>query len=504
MQENLSVSSIPFRKKSIVQSMTDALPLTATSPFTLMIFGASGNLAKLKLYPALAQLAANGRLPQQYAIVGFARTDMNDETFRTTVQESIAAAGMEIDAATLKEFLQHVYYQHGSYDDAAAFTALDGRLTTMEKGWKDTVRMAYLSIPPTAFVDVLENLVGAGIRKGEFRCIVEKPVGHDLPSFEKIKASLMKSFKENEVFLLDHYLGKEAVRNIYYLRYANPVLERLFKNTLIHHVEVTASETVGIEGRAGYFEAAGTLRDFIQNHMLLMTSLLTMDLREDENGFRESRADALRQFYLPPASSLAEIVLQGQYSAGIVNGEPVSAYRMEEGVQTDSRTNTFIALKLRTRSPHFDGVPFIVRTGKRLKRRETRITLQFQEQFRVGPGSSPNRLDIILQGEAGMKFHLQTKVGGTEPRFRPLLIEDPLTVTGDVLTEHGLLLLEAMRGKQQWFMGFDEVHTAWNLIDPIQAYLDTKNTPLAHYPAGSELPHEAVEWIAKDGIQWYP
>jgi len=187
-----------------------------------------------------------------------------------------------------------------------------------------------------------------------------------------------------------------------------------------------------------------------------------------------------------------------------VNGEPVPAYSAEGGVEPESRTNTFIALKLRTRSPRFDGVPFYVRTGKRLKRRETRITIQFQELFRVGPGSSPNRLDIILQGEAGMKFHLQTKVGGTEPRFRPLLIEDPLTVTGDVLSEHGLLLLEAMRGKQQWFMSFDEVRTAWGLIDPIQAHLDKTTTPLATYPAGSELPHEAVEWIAKDGVQWYP
>jgi glucose-6-phosphate 1-dehydrogenase len=238
--------------------------------------------------------------------------------------------------------------------------------------------------------------------------------------------------------------------------------------------------------------------------MLLMVSLLTMDLSEDERGFRESRHTALSQLYLPPAASLDDIVLQGQYGAGIVNGEPEIGYQHEEGVQQGSRTNTFIALKLQTRNAMFNGVPIYVRTGKRLKRRETRITIQFQEQFRVGPGSSPNRLDIILQGEAGMKFHLQTKVGGTEPRFRPLLIEDPLTVTGDVLTEHGLLLLEAMRGKQQWFMSFDEVHTAWSLIDPIQAHLDAPTTPLAHYPAGTEMPHEAVEWIAKDGVQWYP
>lgn len=484
--------------------MDDASPLAATSPFTLILFGASGNLAKLKLYPAMAALVAAGRLPEQYAIVGFSRTEMDDESFRAFVRESVVGAGTELDAEKLEAFLARVHYQRGGYDDPTAYTELHERVAAIEKGWKDPVRLAYLSIPPTAFVDVIENICSAGVRTGAFRCIVEKPVGHDLASFERIRAALTSCLDEKEIFLLDHYLGKEAVRNIYYLRYANPVLERLFKNTLINHVEITASETVGIEGRAGYFEAAGTLRDFIQNHMLLMASLLTMSLREKEDGFRESRANALAEFYLPAAKSMDDIVLQGQYGAGMVNGEPEIGYSQEVGVAEGSRTNTFIALKMRTRNAGFDGVPFYVRTGKRLKRRETRITIQFQEHFRVGTGGSPNRLDIIVQGEGGLRFHLQTKVGGTEPRFRPLLIEDPLTVTGDVLSEHGLLLLEAMRGKQQWFLSFEEVHTAWSLIDPIQAHLDKPDTPLVPYPAGAELPHEAVEWIARDGAQWYP
>lgn len=484
--------------------MVDASPLTATAPFTLMLFGASGNLAKLKLYPALATLASKKRLPPDYAIIGFARTEMDDGSFRAFVRESVEAMNMDIEKEVLEDFLTHVYYQQGEYDKAASFKALHARLEEIEKHWKDPVRMAYLSIPPTAFVSVLELLCSSGIRAGAFRCIVEKPVGHDLASYEKIRKLLMDCFKEEEIYLLDHYLGKEAVRNIYYLRYANPILERLFKNTLIHHVEITASETVGIEGRAGYFEAAGTLRDFIQNHMLLMAALLTMDLREDERGFAESRAAALGTFYIPPAASLDDVILQGQYAEGIMNGEPEVGYEHEQGVAPGSRTNTFIALKLQTRGPSFDGVPFYVRTGKRLKRRETRITIQFQEQFSVGAGGSPNRLDIILQGEAGMKFHLQTKVGGTEPLFRPLLIEDPLTVTGDVLPEHGLLILEAMRGKRQWFMNFNEVHTAWRLINPLQAHLEKPETPLIRYPSGTDIPHEAVEWIAKDGVQWYP
>lgn len=483
--------------------MTEASHLTASEPFSLILFGASGHLAKLKLYPALVRLAEKGRLPEHYSIVGFARTEMDDGSFRELVRASIEAAKMEIEPSIIEDFLSHVFYHNGGYDDEASFLSLKERLDTLEKGWKNPVRLAYLSIPPSAFVSVLELLCKTGARGKIFRCIVEKPVGHDLKSFEQIRSSLTNCFDESEVFLLDHYLGKEAVRNIYYLRYANPMLERLFKNTLIHHIEITASETAGIEGRAGYFEAAGTLRDFIQNHMLLMAALLTMDLRENETGFRESRRDALAEFYLPPAKTLDDIILQGQYTSGTVNGKAVPGYLEEDGVAPGSRTNTLIALKLRTKSPRFDGVPFYVRTGKRLQRRETRVSIQYQGSFHVGPGSSPNRLDIILQGEAGMKFHLQTKVGGTEPRFRPLLIEDPLTVIGDVLPEHGLLLLEAMHGKQQWFLTFDEIRTAWRLIDPLQAHLDDPTTPLTLYPAGSDIPEDAVKWIAKDGVEWY-
>lgn len=482
--------------------MNDAQPLSATSPFTLVLFGASGNLAKLKLYPALAMLAKHERLPADYAIIGFARTEMDDDSFRALVRMSIDEANMNVDASVIEQFLTHVFYHRGGYDDEASFTSLQERLKKLEKGWKHPVRLAYLSIPPTAYVSVVTLLCSTGIRTGAFRCIVEKPVGHDLESFEAIRTALTSCFDEKEVFLLDHYLGKESVRTVYYLRHANPVLERLFSNAVMQSVEINASESRGIEGRAGYFEAAGMLRDFVQNHILLMGALLTMDLQETEDGFRESRAAALARFSLPHGQKPADAVLQGQYDGGIVNGEPVVGYTHEEGVAPDSRTNTFIALTLHSHTPRFEGVPFFIRTGKRLKKRETGISVEFKEAFQA-KGNIPNRLDIILQGEPGMKFHLQTKVGGSEPTFRPLLIEDPLTVTGDVLPDHGLLLLEAMNGKQQWFLSFDEVRSAWKLIDPIQQHLDSPKTPLVRYPAGIALPHEATEWIAKHGAEWY-
>lgn len=481
------------------------MTLSAPHPFSFVLFGASGNLAKLKIYPSLYTLALKKRFPENYAIVGYARSEMNDDAFRALVEESVRADMPEVNESVLKEFLSHIHYHQGQYDDLKDFESLHEKLSVLEKGWKDVVRLAYLSVPPSVFTDVLENLGKGNIKESsvQFRCIVEKPVGHDLKSFEEIRAVLMHCFAEDEIYLLDHYLGKEAVRNMFYLRFANPVLERLFKNTLIHHVEITASEAKGLEGRAGYFDAAGTLRDYVQSHILIMGAMLTMRLDDNAEAFRESRFNALTQMYLPPASNLNDIIVQGQYGAGRSAEEHEAAYIKEDGVSADSRTNTYIALKLMSRASRWEGVPFYVRTGKRLGKRETRVSIQFQETHPVGEGSSPNRLDIILQGEAGMRLHLQTKIGGTEPKFRPLIMEDPLVCYGDCLPEHGLLMLEAIHGKQQWFLSFEEVQAAWRLIDPLQAHLDKKETPLHLYPAGTHGPKESDEWMKREGTEWF-
>lgn len=482
--------------------------LAAPHPFSFILFGASGNLAKLKIYPALYTLALKKRLPEHYTIMGYARSEMNDKGFRALVEESVRTDMGEVNEEVLKEFLTHVHYHQGQYDELKDFKALHATLEKLEKSWKTKekpVRVAYLSIPPTAFSGVIENLAAGGVKDKSvtFRCIVEKPIGHSLDTFEDIRASLMKHYTEDEIYLLDHYLGKDAFRNIYYLRYANPVLERLLKNTIIHHVEISASESLGLEGRAGYFEQTGTLRDMFQSHLVLMMSLLTMRLREEETSFRESRFNALEQIYLPPAANLNDIVLAGQYGAGKIGREHVVGYTDEQEIDPKSRTNTFIALKLLTRISRWEGVPFYLKSGKRLDKKETRISIQFQEPHSVGKGSAPNRIDIIVQGEAGMKLYLQTKVGGTEPEFRPLIMEDPLVCFGDCLPEHALLLLEVIHGKPQWFLTFNEVHAAWRLIDPLQTHLDKPDTPLVKYAAGSNGPKEAVEWMERQGTEWF-
>ncbi|MDD3896449.1 MAG: glucose-6-phosphate dehydrogenase [Candidatus Peribacteraceae bacterium] len=477
--------------------------LSASSPFSLVLFGASGHLAQLKLYPALFFLWQKKRLPEQCAIIGFARSQMDDEQFRKLVEQSIRTHVIEPNEQVLKSFLQHFYYQQGRYDTEADFTALNGRLGKLERGWKDAVRLAYYSVPPEVFATISENLCKGGVHHHSipFRCIVEKPVGHNLKGFEEIKKMLLRCFSEEEIYLLDHYLGKEAVRNVYYLRFANPILERLFENSLISHVEITAMEDVGIQGRAGYFEQTGMFRDMFQSHLLMVMSLLTMRLQQN-GSIREGRLHALSQIYLPHAADLNDIVLQGQYAPGNVRGEEVRGYTEEEGIDAASRTNTFAALHLMSRSARWEGVPFYLRSGKRLDKKETRISIQFQTPHPVGKDSAPNRLHIILQGEAGMRFELQTKLGGTEPAFRPLVLSDPLVCVGDCLPEHGLLILEAIHGVRQWFPSFEEVHTAWRLIDPIQSHLAKADTPLYPYAAGSRGPEEMDEWIARDSLPW--
>ncbi len=480
--------------------------LNAHHPFSLVLFGASGHLARIKIFPALYYLALKQRFPEQFSVVGYARTALTDAQFRDIVTTSIRQYVPEVNDKILASLLKHMSYVSGQYDKVEDFKKLAKHLDALEGSAKDLVRLAYLSIPPSAFPATLDNLCRGGVHeKGKsFRCILEKPVGSDSKTFEVIRTQLQHCFTEDEVYILDHYLGKEAVRNAYFLRHANPVIERLLKNTLISHVQITASETAGLEGRAGYFDAVGTLRDMFQSHLIQIAALLTMRLTAEIGALKSVRLDAVKKFYLPPAADLSEIVMQGQYGAGMVEGKTVGAYADEEGVASSSRTSTFAALKLMSRSSRWEGVPFFLRSGKRMKEKQTKIAIEFNESATLlGKNEARNRLEIILQGEAGMKLYLQTKLGGSEPKFRSLLMEDPLVCMGDCLVEHSLLLLEAINGNQQWFLDPEEVRTCWALIDPLQRYLDHSETPLAIYPSGSTGPTEADAFIGRQGHTWF-
>ena len=472
--------------------------------FSLILFGASGHLARIKIFPALYFLALKKRLPEQYTIMGYSRTPMTDTAFRAFVADAIREHVLEVNAGVLESLLAHVHYTAGQYDKTEDFEVLNTKLDQLEGG-SESVRLAYLSIPPTVFRATVENLCKGGIhRKGKpFRCIMEKPLGHDRATCDEILKTLSSCFTSEETYILDHYLGKEAVRNVYYLRHANPVIERLLSRSMISHVQIVASESAGLEGRAGYFDAVGTLRDMFQSHLLQITALLTMPLVHDGRTLSLMRRAALAELMVPDLP-LSDVIIQGQYDGGLMNGTSVPAYRDEDGVSKGSRTCTYAALKIETALEKFHGVPFYLRSGKRMKNKETRISIEFQSSV-VMPKDpmNQNRLDIILQGEAGMKFYLQTKLGGSEPKFRPLIMEDPLVCMGDCLVEHSLLLLEAIHGLQDWFLTPEEVERCWDLIDPLQAYLDRPETPLSLYAPGSQGPAEADAFIQRDGHRWF-
>ena len=473
--------------------------LKANHDFSLIIFGASGHLAQIKIFPALYFLALKKRFPENFSIMGYARSEMSDESFREHVANSVRTHVEGFNEDVLSDLLTHVHYQQGQYDDVKNFEALAKHLDEIEEGYSnDSVRLAYFSVPPSFFGAVAENLCKGGVRDEgkQFRAIVEKPLGDDEKSAQEIQKSLSGCFPQEEIYLLDHYLGKEAARNIYYLRLVNPIVERVLKHTLVTNAQITASESAGIEGRAGYFENVGTLRDMVQSHMLQLMALLTMQLVEREK-LPQARLEALKNIYVPPAGDLSDVILQGQYE----RSDEHHGYRDEEGVAADSLTPTFAALKLMTKARRWEGVPFYLRTGKRLKAKETKLAFEFKNPYAV-VDVPPSRMEIILQGEAGMRMHLHTKMGGSEPEFRPLVLEDPLVCVGDCLDEHGLLLLEAVNGKQDWFLDFEEVMTAWKIIDPLQSYLDRGESKLAMYPCDSNGPEEVWEWMKGEGFEW--
>ncbi len=476
---------------------------SASLPFSFILFGASGHLARIKIFPALYFLALKKRFPEHYAIVGYARTSLSHEEFRAIIRDSIQSYVPEVNEGVLAELLKHCHYHSGQYDRTDDFKALATLLQSLENGQPNVVRLAYLSIPPSAFSATIENLCKGGVHThgAPFRLLLEKPVGTDETSCEAIFQKMNGCFSEDDIYILDHYLGKEAVRNVYYLRHANPIIERLLKHTLITNIQISAMETDGLEGRAGYFDSVGTLRDMVQSHLLEIAALLTMRLCDTIGGIKSARLSALKDLFIPEKNSTP--IVQGQYEKGMVGKQNVQGYREEEGVSEHSRTPTFVALEVQTKAERFMGVPIFLRSGKRLKTKETRISIEFRESpTLIGKNENRNRLDIILQGEAGMKLHLQTKIGGREPQFRPLIMEDPLVCMGDCLIEHSLLLLEAINGNKEWFLDEEEVRTCWKLIDPLQRSLDDPSAPLAMYNAGTTGPQEADQYIEERGYQW--
>jgi glucose-6-phosphate 1-dehydrogenase len=486
-------------------------------PCTIVIFGATGDLTHRKLVPALYNLAAEGALPQAVNVVGFARRDKTDEIFRTELGEATRKFSRQgVNEELWEAFADSIFYHRSEFDNAAGYVALAERLAELDatRGTRGN-RLFYLAAAPDQFETILHNLRESGLNRapqgGWARVIVEKPFGTDLPSARALNALVEGSFPESDTYRIDHYLGKETAQNIMVLRFANAIFEQLWNSRYIHHVQITASEPLGVEGRAGYYDKSGALRDMVQNHLLQLLCLTAMEPPAglDADSIRDEKVKVLKSLSPLTPEMVRSRVVRAQYGAGAINGKRVAAYRDEQNVNPESVTDTYVALQLNIDNWRWAGVPFFVRVGKRLPKAATEIAIHFKGAppvlFNVaGQTVAENVLVIRIQPDEGISLRMSAKVPGAAVRVEPVKMDFHYgTSFGKATPEaYERLLLDAMSGDATLFARRDEVEEAWNFIDRIREAWDADSSDLALYSAGSWGPTEADELLARHGASW--
>ena len=480
----------------------------------LVIFGASGDLTQRKLIPGLYSLAHDGLLPAGQTIVGLARAEMSDEQFRATMREACDrhARTRPVDDAVWDSFSRGLFYVQGEFSDRAAYTRLRERLEEFDRtrgtGGR---RLYYLAVPPDFFDDIsqhlgAENLVSDPESDAPFtRVIIEKPFGHDLASARDLNRIAVHTFRERQVFRIDHYLGKETVQNLLVLRFANGLFEPFWNRQYIDHVQLTVAESIGVEKRGNYFDHAGIARDILQNHMLQLVSLVGMEppVAFEANAVRDEKVKVLRA--LRPIDE----AVRGQYSAGSVLGEFAKPYREEEKVSPESRTETFAAVKVFIDNWRWADVPFYVRAGKRLPKRVTDISIHFRPApyplfSRLGVKTQANVLAIRIQPDEGISLRFDSKLPGPTVRTAPVTMEFRYATSfgAEPPEAYERLLLETMLGDATLFARRDEIETAWAWLDPLLKKWADDPAPPELYPSGTWGPDSADELLEKDGRRW--
>jgi glucose-6-phosphate 1-dehydrogenase len=493
----------------------------ASDPCVMVIFGASGDLTKRKLIPALYNLAKSKLLPEHFAIIGFAFNDFTTEIFRRQLSGDIrtfATDGEPLNEELWKWFEERIYYVQGDFKDPAAYERLRGQLELVdqERGTHGN-RFFYLAVAPQFFAEIIQQLGKVSLTTEEAghwsRAIIEKPFGHDLQSARELNKQIKEVLDERQIYRIDHYLGKETVQNLMVFRFANSIFEPIWNRAYIDNIQITAAETVGVEHRGGYYDTAGALRDMVPNHLFQLLSLTAMEppVSFDADAVRGKQAEVLQAISVPEPEQVLTNMVRGQYGDGVIDEQAVPAYRAEPDVAPESSTETYAALKLCIDNWRWADVPFYLRTGKRLAKRVTEIAIRFRRTpfllFRNTPIKDlhNNRLVIHIQPEEGITLRFGAKIPGPVMNIGLVNMDfDPARYFGEThSTGYERLLHDCMVGDATLFQRADMVEAGWRVIEPlldVWKAMPARNFP--NYAAGTWGPKEADDLLARDGREW--
>ncbi|MFQ5605450.1 MAG: glucose-6-phosphate dehydrogenase [bacterium] len=499
---------------------------------SIVIFGASGDLTRRKLIPALYQLEVEKLLPEKTVIVGFARREKSHQQFRAEMQEAILAFSRshpQSSSRVLQGFVQRLFYQCGNYDQVQSFSQLQKLLHNLDEGMGVAPgmgnRLFYLSTPPNVFLDVVNFLVESGLMADAHdesrwtRLIIEKPFGRDLESARNLNRQILTKIHERQVYRIDHYLGKETVQNIMAFRFGNSIFEPLWDRRYIDHVQITVAEAVSVEGRGGYYDQSGALRDMVQNHILQLLALMAMEPPASfaPNAVRDEKVKVLCALRPIKVEEVAQFSLRGQYTSGHIAERSIGDYLSETNVHPNSVTETFVALKFFLDNWRWAGVPFYLRTGKALAERLTEITIEFRQpplalfghsehaEHKEGDSMQPNRLSLRVQPDEGIRLSFGLKVPGPSMILQPTDMEFNYrdVFHAEQPEAYERLILDAILGDSTLFIRHDEVEAAWRAVDGVLQGWNGKDAPHIHpYRAGTWGPYAAEEFIQRDGRKW--
>jgi glucose-6-phosphate 1-dehydrogenase len=501
------------------EARTDQPGVKQADPCVMVIFGGAGDLAKRLLVPALCNLIESKLLPDGFAMVGVARAEMDTNGYRRYLGETLRTFAPGVAPETVRWLVERSFYVQGAFDDPATYEKLQSLLAEIATARGTRNYLFYLATPPDYFVKIVRRLGKAGLveeSEGAWRrVVIEKPFGHDLASARALNKKILRVLREDQIYRIDHYLGKETVQNILVFRFGNGIFEPIWNRQHIDHVQITAAETVGVETRGSFYDATGALRDMVPNHIFQLLALTAMEapnsFRADAvRGEKSKVLDAIHRFTLEAA---ARDVVRGQYVAGVVAGRTFTAYRREPDVAANSQTETYVAMKLMIDNWRWAGVPFYLRTGKALARRKTEIAIRFKQAplvlFRDTSVEklTPNWLVLNIQPDEGVSLQFGAKVPGPLVRLGSVEMDFRYQdyFAAKPSTGYETLIYDCMIGDATLFQSAENIEAAWRVVQPIlDAWKCGYSGPLATYPAGSAGPREADEFIARDGRRWRP